>query len=95
MNVSGPRPKLNVKWPSGAGESKSADPKGQRNAIFAGLSEPVSCSVFERRQLPVGAKVSGPAIIEDTESTTIVPPGGEFHIDDQRMIVINISKVSA
>ena len=95
VNVSGPRPKLNVKWPSGAGESKSADPKGQRNAIFAGLLEPVSCSVFERRQLPVGAKVSGPAIIEDTESTTIVPPGGEFHIDDQRMIVINISKVSA
>ena len=84
-----------MKWPSSAGESKSADPKGQRNAIFAGLLEPVSCSVFERRQLPVGAKVSGPAIIEDTESTTIVPPGGEFHIDDQRMIVINISKVSA
>jgi N-methylhydantoinase A len=94
INVSGPRPELEVAWPGRAGESEVVTPKGERPAIFAGLSGPVVCRVFERSELPIGAQIAGPAIIEDTESTTIIPPGSELNIDDQRMIVIDISKVS-
>jgi N-methylhydantoinase A len=94
INVSGPRPELEVAWPGRAGGSEVVTPKGERPAIFAGLPGPVVCRVFERSELPIGAQIAGPAIIEDTESTTIIPPGSELNIDDQRMIVIDISKVS-
>ena len=94
MNVSGPRPELDIAWPGRMGKTEDIVSKGQRPAYFPGSREPVTCSVFERGELPIGAQISGPAIIEDHESTTIVPPGGELSIDNERMIVIDISGVA-
>lgn len=94
MNVSGPRPELDIAWPGRSGASEDAAAKGERAAHFPGFDAPVTCRVFERGDLPVGQRISGPAIIEDHESTTIVPPGGELRIDDERMIVIDISGVA-
>ena len=93
MNVSGPRPELDIAWPGRMGGTEDVTPKGQRPAVFPGSPEPVTSSVFERSLLPVGAEISGPAIIEDHESTTIVPPGAKLKIDDERMIVLDISGV--
>ncbi len=94
MNVSGPRPELEIAWPGRTEGSDKATPKAERPAIFPGSSEPVICRVFERGDLPVGAKIPGPAIIEDHESTTIVPTDGELIVDAQRMLVLDISGVS-
>jgi N-methylhydantoinase A len=94
MNVSGPRPELDVAWPGRTGASETIAPKDERPAIFPGSRQSVACRVFERGELPVGAQISGPAIIEDHESTTIVPPGGKLTIDTERMIVLDISGVS-
>lgn len=94
MNVSGPRPKLDIAWPGRMSSSGDVTPKGERSAFFPGSSKAVTCSVFERGELPVGAQIKGPAIIEDHESTTIVPPGAKLNIDNERMIVLDISEVS-
>ena len=45
---------------------------GDRPAVFDG--ERVETAVYSRRGLSVGRSVSGPAIIESDESTTVVPP---------------------
>ncbi len=94
INVSGPRPELEVAWPGREGASEVVKPKGKRSAVFPGISEPVVCQVFERGELPIGTRIDGPIIIEDTESTTIAPPGAKINIDDHRMIIINLSEVS-
>ena len=88
LTVSGPPPKLDVTWPvEGGGGSPE---KGARPARFVGAEKAVMCKVYERGRLAPGAKISGPAIIEDHESTTVVPPGAKAHIDDLRMLVIKL-----
>jgi N-methylhydantoinase A/oxoprolinase/acetone carboxylase beta subunit len=44
--------------------------------VFAGIGAPVDCPVYERSRLSTGAAISGPAIIEDHESTTGRPARG-------------------
>jgi N-methylhydantoinase A len=56
--------------------------------VFAGIGAPVDCPVYERSRLSTGAAISGPAIIEDHESTTVVPPGARLEVDGLRMLVI-------
>jgi N-methylhydantoinase A len=52
-----------------------ADPRlGERRAYFppAGF---VSTAVYERGRLAPGGRVLGPAIVEQTDTTTVIPPG--------------------
>jgi len=48
------------------------EPVGEREAFFAGKMMPTK--VYNRAQLPVGAKLAGPAMIEEETSVTIVEP---------------------
>jgi N-methylhydantoinase A len=45
---------------------------GTRSGIFNGLAQQVQ--VFDRDRLPVGEAMPGPALIEESSSTTAVPP---------------------
>jgi N-methylhydantoinase A len=60
--------------------TSTADPrKGSRPVYFAGHGS-VEADVFDRYALPLGFAASGPAVIEEYGSTTIVPPGDRFEI---------------
>ena len=48
------------------------DPVGEREAFFENKMIPTK--IYDREQLPVGAKLVGPAIIEEETSVTIVEP---------------------
>ena len=67
--------------------------KADREIIFPGSDEAVQCRVYERSELPTGASIDGPCVIEDHESTTVVPDKGYLTVDEQRMLVIDISGV--
>ncbi|SEH16858.1 N-methylhydantoinase A [Natronorubrum sediminis] len=57
---------------------------GTRNAHFPGTGvEPRETTVYDRDRLASGTSISGPAILEQAESTTVVPPnwGGEILAD--------------
>ncbi|WP_339105603.1 hydantoinase/oxoprolinase family protein [Haloterrigena salinisoli] len=57
---------------------------GTRDAHFPGAgTEPRETTVYDRDRLEAGATVSGPAILEQAESTTVVPPtwAGEILAD--------------
>jgi N-methylhydantoinase A/oxoprolinase/acetone carboxylase beta subunit len=47
---------------------------GERRAYFAATGF-VATALFERSRLPVGARVRGPAIVEQPDTTTVIPPG--------------------
>jgi N-methylhydantoinase A len=68
----------------------SAAPQPETRAVnFDGRSS-VSCSVWQRDDLPPGFRLKGPAIIEEEASTTVILPGDTASIDDYGYIHIEI-----
>ncbi|HIN59335.1 MAG TPA: hydantoinase/oxoprolinase family protein [Gammaproteobacteria bacterium] len=50
---------------------------GQRPCHFTGNN--LDTEIYQRERLPAGAKLTGPVLIEENGSTTLVPPG--FHLE--------------
>jgi N-methylhydantoinase A len=67
-----PLPTPGLVPPVAAGTRDSAR-KGTRPAYFAGARRPTP--VYERSRLPAGEPIAGPAIVEQADTTTVVPPG--------------------
>ena len=47
---------------------------GERRAYFAPTGF-VPTPIFDRARLPLGALMAGPAIVEQPDTTTVIPPG--------------------
>jgi N-methylhydantoinase A/oxoprolinase/acetone carboxylase beta subunit len=90
LTICGPRPELPALWPRHAEADATVKAKGQRPVLFTGAQAPITCAVYERRRLAIGASFSGPAVIEDHESTSVVPPGARAQIDDLGMLAITL-----
>ena len=88
LTVSGPTPELAVNWPATGDAGKAL--KGRRPVVFPDGGPAVDCPVYERNRLAPGAEIAGPAIIEDHESTAVVPPGARARIDELRMLAISL-----
>jgi len=52
---------------------------GERRAYFGGF---VPTPIYERARLPLGARLAGPAIVEQPDTTTVIPPGVVALVDD-------------
>ena len=62
--------------------------KGSRRAYFAASGGFVDCPVYERDYLAAGARLAGPAIIEQMDATTIVIPGqSALRRDDGQLVL--------
>ena len=48
-------------------------------------------NVFERSILKAGAKLSGPAIIEQVDSTVVIPPNSTGTVDKYLNIIIKVN----
>jgi N-methylhydantoinase A/oxoprolinase/acetone carboxylase beta subunit len=73
----------------------TADPaearKTDRPAYFPETRGFVRCPVFDRARLPVGARVAGPAIVEEAESTTVLPPGVTAEVDRWANLLVTLA----
>ncbi len=49
------------------------------------------CSVYDRRRLPVGARIEGPAVVEEPESTTVLPPGTTAEVDPWANLIVSVA----
>ncbi len=52
---------------------------GSRRAYFDGF---LPTPIYERARLPRGARLAGPAIVEQLDTTTVIPPGVTALVDD-------------
>ena len=52
---------------------------GERRAYFGGF---VPTAIYERTRLPLGARLAGPAIVEQSDTTTVIPPGVTALVDE-------------
>jgi N-methylhydantoinase A len=47
---------------------------GERRAYFAPAGF-VATALYDRARLPLDARVAGPAIVEQADTTSVIPPG--------------------
>jgi N-methylhydantoinase A len=61
-------------------------PSGTRPVYFdAGF---IDTPLYDRATLPPGAKITGPAVVEEFGSTTVVFPGQTVEVDPHGILVI-------
>jgi len=60
----------------------SPTPDAERLVIFDEAPEPVPTPVFARERLTAGTRFEGPAVVEQLDSTTLVPPGVAVEVDE-------------
>ncbi|PYN01528.1 MAG: methylhydantoinase [Candidatus Rokuibacteriota bacterium] len=65
------------------GESR----KGTRRAYFPETRGYVDTPVYDRYALAAGTSLSGPAIVEERESTTVLPPGLTAAVDEYANLI--------
>jgi N-methylhydantoinase A len=66
----------------------SAALKGHRRAYFDGW---LDCPLYARERLATGNRLSGPAIIEQVDSTIVIHPGHEAHVDRFGNVIIEVA----
>jgi len=91
---SGPAPKVDVSRQAGADQRTDAC-KGHRKAYFPDAGGFVETPIYDRYVLQPGQEIAGPAIVEERESTTVVPPGDTLRVDAHLNLCIGVSQSSA
>jgi N-methylhydantoinase A/oxoprolinase/acetone carboxylase beta subunit len=70
------------------GDPGPAVPKGTRSVYWYETGSYVDTPVHDRYSLPPGTVVPGPAVVEESESTVLVPPLHTGTIDARRNLVV-------
>ncbi len=91
VNVSGPRPQLQHVRIVQEGGSEAEACKGQRPVFFDPDEGTVETPVYDRYGLESGFAAAGPAIVEEAESTTVVPPGWRLAVDEASSLILTRS----
>jgi N-methylhydantoinase A len=68
------------------GEARKPD----RAVFFPEWRDYRSCPVYDRARLPVGGRLEGPAIVEEAESTTVLPPGAIAEVDQWANLLVSL-----
>ena len=64
-----------------------------REAYAPGAGEFMQCPVLQRAQLAGGTRIPGPCIIEEAESTTVLPYAGRAEVDAQGNLHLYLDEV--
>jgi N-methylhydantoinase A len=62
-----------------------------RDVIFTDAARPLRTRIAWRPSLPAGARVDGPAVIEEPNATTLIHPGDRAVVSDAGHLVIDVS----
>lgn len=78
-------------WSSAANGGQAAEAP-TRAVWFHGHSEAVETRIFDRFRLAAGETIDGPAVVEEDQSNTVVPPGMSLRVSDRGYLVIESGK---
>ena len=88
--ASGPRPKLRLpEMPAGKGKAKAL--KGRRSVYLPDAKALAEVPVYDRYAMAPGETLSGPAIIEERESTVVIPGPAKIRIDRWRNLIADLA----
>ena len=69
---------------------RRAEPVSTRRVLHAEIQEWLSTPIYDRYDLQIGARVQGPAVIEEFGSTTVIGPGERMSIGTFGEMVIDL-----
>ena len=87
--ASGPQPEFSLKLATHSRSEKDAEQKS-RNAYFPECGEYIETAVYDRYALTAGMEFTGPAIVEERESTLIIGARGKARVDERLNIVVEL-----
>jgi N-methylhydantoinase A len=90
VTLQGPRPKINLRPDISGPMAPAAALKETRPVYFSQAGEFILTEIYDRSRLLPGARFSGPAVVEERESTLIMGPGSRAAIDDQLNLVVTL-----
>jgi N-methylhydantoinase A len=64
------------------------EPRSRRDVYFAEAGGYVDCPIHDRYALGAGARLAGPAVVEEFDSTTVVHPGYALRVDDHGNLLV-------
>lgn len=85
----GPDPHFELQRDGRPGDARAAL-KGEREVLFPEYGT-TRCAVYAREHLISGVTFRGPALIEETASTIVVPPTAEVEVDRYLNVIIHIA----
>jgi N-methylhydantoinase A len=62
---------------------------GHRDIVVAGETSPVRAIVYRREAMPEGFRFKGAAIVQQTDTTTVIEPGWSGLVDAVGNLVLN------
>jgi N-methylhydantoinase A len=65
--------------------------KGRRRAYFPETGGWIDCPIYDRYRLAAGQAIAGPAIVEERESTSVLPPDTVATVDEYANLVVDVS----
>jgi N-methylhydantoinase A len=79
-----------VTLPKGSPSPSRPARQGHRRAYFPETGY-VDCPVYDRYALPTGMILGGPAIVEERESTTVLPPSVTATVDEYANLLVEVA----
>jgi N-methylhydantoinase A len=76
------------------GRSVDEAKTGERKVYFGKQHGMLTCQIYTRDRLEPGHKISGPAVIEQLDTTTVIHPEQNGTVDDYRNIIIKETKTA-
>jgi len=86
----GPQPEMNLQLRRDTAKSGDAR-KGSRLAYFAERGGYIETPIYDRYALKPGMAFTGPAIIEERESTLIISVRGRARVDERFNVVVELT----
>ena len=68
-------------FPLSQGSESEAGPDWKRRQVFFSKGGWLETQVFNRKELHAGNRITGPAIIEQCDATTVIPPDWQATVD--------------
>jgi N-methylhydantoinase A len=91
LRARGPKPELSLAAPTTAPAPMESAQKGVRAAYFPEVGAFLGCPVYDRYRLVVGHRLTGPAIVEERESTAILGPRAQVEVDRCLNLVVTMA----
>ena len=80
----GPAPHVSL---ATAAAGADATPKGTRAVRFSRRDDALDTPVYDRRSLGVGTTITGPALLEERETTAVLRPGWVATVNEDGSVI--------
>ena len=87
----GPRERGEMLEIAAGGPDPGPARKGTRKVYFEEAGGYVDCDTYERSRLAAGNVIAGPAIVEQMDTTTVLPPGETARVDRFGTLIVELA----